>query len=132
MEIPKKISVRQQEIADDFLKEVDKNLSELVSGKTEKMLEIEDIAAALHVQPRHLSNTVKWVTGSSPCALFEEKILITAKRMLAENTMNIASIAMQLTYDPSNFTKFFKRYTGKTPKQFREDVFWKKTEHITI
>jgi AraC-like DNA-binding protein len=52
--------------------------------------------------------------------------------MLAENKMSIASIAVLLTYDPSNFTKFFKRYTGKTPKQFREEILNGKTESLTI
>jgi AraC-like DNA-binding protein len=32
----------------------------------------------------------------------------------------VADIAASLTYDPSNFTKFFKRFAGLTPKQYRE------------
>jgi AraC-like DNA-binding protein len=34
--------------------------------------------------------------------------------------MPIAQIAARLTYDPSNFTKFFKAFTGTTPKKFRD------------
>jgi AraC-like DNA-binding protein len=34
-----------------------------------------------------------------------------------------------LTFDPSNFTKFFKNYEGITPKQFRELQL--KTELLT-
>jgi AraC family transcriptional regulator of adaptative response / methylphosphotriester-DNA alkyltransferase methyltransferase len=38
---------------------------------------------------------------------------------LLTTNLSIAQIAGRLTYDPSNFTKFFKQYTGTTPKQFR-------------
>ena len=124
--------MRQREITEGFLREVDKNIHELINGNTEKMVEINDVADMLHIHPRHLTNTVKLVTGKSPCTLFEDKILITAKKMIIENKMAIASIATLLTYDPSNFTKFFKRFTGKTPKQFREEFLNKKTEHFTI
>jgi AraC-like DNA-binding protein len=52
--------------------------------------------------------------------------------MLEENQMSINSIASLLTYDSSNFTKFFKRFTTTTPKQYREDFLQnideKKTE----
>ncbi|KAA3440023.1 helix-turn-helix domain-containing protein [Rufibacter hautae] len=125
-------SVRQREITEVFLNELDKNLFELINGTTEKMVEINEIADALHIHPRHLTNTVKLVTGKSPCDLFEGKILVAAKQMIVDDKMNISSIANLLTYDPSNFTKFFKRFTGKTPKQFREETLNQKTEHLTI
>jgi len=55
--------------------------------------------------------------------------------MLQNNENSIASVAALLTYDPSNFTKFFKKYSGQTPKQYREDFFeqqrMKKTEILT-
>ena len=40
--------------------------------------------------------------------------------MLETSNASIGSIAALLTYDPSNFTKFFKRFTNTTPKQYRE------------
>jgi AraC family transcriptional regulator of adaptative response / methylphosphotriester-DNA alkyltransferase methyltransferase len=56
--------------------------------------------------------------------------------MLEENTMPINAIASLLTYDPSNFTKFFKRFSGETPKAYRDRFLLrqllKKTEAVTI
>jgi AraC-like DNA-binding protein len=46
-----------------------------------------------------------------------------AKNMLKDTSISIAAIAAQLTFDPSNFTKFFKRFEGVTPKQYREEIF---------
>lgn len=44
-----------------------------------------------------------------------------ARDMLVGSSQSIQSIAHQLGYDaPSNFARSFKRWTGKTPKAFRE------------
>lgn len=85
----------------------------------------------MHIHPRHLSNTIKLVTGNSPCAFFEDKILDIAKQHLEENKISITEIATMLTYDPSNFTKFFKRFAGMTPKQYRKNLL-ERSELVTI
>ncbi|MEL6567668.1 MAG: AraC family transcriptional regulator [Pseudomonadota bacterium] len=44
-----------------------------------------------------------------------------AREMLSNSTQPIQSIAHELGYDaPSNFARSFKRWTGQTPKAFRE------------
>lgn len=85
------------------------------------MMEIKEIANQLHIHPTHLSNTIKKETGESACSFYEEKILSISKALLEKNEMTITAIAHLLTYDPSNFTKFFKAYTDKTPKQYRNE-----------
>ncbi len=132
MVIPKKIFARQHEITADFLKEVDKHLLDIVEGRTMEMFEIKDLADILCIHPTHLSNVIKLTTQKPPCYFFEEKILNVAKKMLEENKMSINAIATLLTYDPSNFTKFFKRFANQTPKQYRETFLLEKTETITI
>jgi len=119
MKIPAHISIRAQEIFADFLAEIDKHLLDIVEERVTEMFEIRDFAEILHIHPRHLTDTIKLTTGNPPCYYFEEKILNIAKGMLLEQEIPIKSIAISLTYDPSNFTKFFKRFTGQTPKEFR-------------
>src|SRR5690349_3567804 len=106
--LPKKILARQHEITADFLREIDKHLAELEAGQVTEMLEIRDLADLLHLHPTHLSNTIKLTTGHAPCYFFEARILALAQRLLRDTRLPIAEIAAQLTYDPSNFTKFFK------------------------
>jgi AraC-like DNA-binding protein len=133
--VPRKILARQYEIKEAFLKAIDAHLLDIVAGRATEMFEIRDLANVMHIHPTHLSNTIKLATGKSPCFFFEEKILAIAKSMLEENTSSIASIATLLTYDPSNFTKFFKHFTGQTPKQYREQFLlqrYEKTETVTI
>ncbi len=113
------VSFRQKELVTQYLQLLDQHLQELKEGKAERTLEIRDFAAKLHVHPVHLSNTVKEVTGQSTCDHYETRLLAVSKELLTNTSLSIGQIAAQLTYDPSNFTKFFKQYAGLTPKQFR-------------
>ena len=116
-----KPATRPEEITAAFYAELDKHLAELVAGKAESTFKINDLAEILHVHPRHLSNTLKAVTGLSPCDIYENKLMDIARKLLLETDKPIAEIARQLTYDPSNFSKFFKHFQKQTPKQFRDD-----------
>ncbi len=121
MDIPKKILARQHEITKAYLRALDKHLLDIVEGRATEMFEIKDLANVLHIHPIHLSNTIKMATGLHACFFYEEKIMNIAKEMLKKNDQSISNIASILTFEPSNFTKFFKRFENKTPKQFRED-----------
>lgn len=134
--IPKKILARQHEITADFRRRVASHVADVVAGRATEMLEIRDFAEQLCIHPTHLSNTIKLTTGRPPCYFFEAEILAVAQGLLRETTRPAADIAANLTYDPSNFTKFFKRFTGLTPKQYREQQWaarrQEKPELLTI
>lgn len=117
--IPKKILARQKEITTEYFTVVENHMNDFLSGKATELYEIRDFAAKMFIHPTHLSNTIKLVTGKSPCYFFEERIVNFAKEKLEENKMSITEIAHFLTFDPSNFTKFFKRFVNQTPKQYR-------------
>jgi AraC family transcriptional regulator, regulatory protein of adaptative response / methylphosphotriester-DNA alkyltransferase methyltransferase len=116
------ISARQKEIVLQYITELDKHMLELKAGQVEIMFEISDFAKILHIHPVHLSNTVKQVTDRSSCDLFEERLVTLSKELLATTSLSIADIARQMTYDPSNFNKFFKRFVGMTPKKYRDSL----------
>jgi len=121
--LPKKILARQHEIVADFLREIDRHLANLVAGRATEMYEIRDFAGVLCIHPTHLSNTIKLVTGHSPCHDYQLRILAIAQQLLRDTDQPVATIAATLTYDPANFTKFFKRFAaGCTPKQYREQA----------
>ena len=121
----KAISLRQKDIVTDYIKKLDKHIADLKQGAVDRALEISEFAEMMHIHPVHLSNTIKEVTGKSSCSFYEERLVKISKELLLESHASIKEIAIQLTYDPSNFTKFFKRYVGFTPKQFREENFGK-------
>jgi AraC-like DNA-binding protein len=116
-------SARQQEIIKQYLLELDKHIADLKSAKAESTFEIKDLAALLFIHPKHLSNTIHEVLGKSPCDIYEERLIAISKELLLESNRPISQIASDLTFDPSNFTKFFKRFTGTTPSKFRESHY---------
>jgi len=131
MVIPQKVLTRKDEITANFLRLLEKHMEEILSGKTNESYHIKDFAALLFIHPTHFSNTIKLTTGKSPCDFVEERLLSEAKKMLSETAMPIAEIGYKLTFqDPTNFTKFFKRFAGQTPKQYRNQFI--ESEAVTI
>ncbi|QKG56798.1 AraC family transcriptional regulator [Hymenobacter sp. BRD128] len=118
--IPKKILARQHEITANYRRLITAHVADVAAGRATEMLEIRDFASQLCIHPTHLSNTIKLATGQPACYFFEAEILAVAQGLLRDTTRSITDIAASLTYDPSNFTKFFKRFTGLTPRQYRE------------
>jgi len=113
---------RSAVILQDYLAMLDQHLKDVLEGKTDKMFELQDIAALLFIHPTHLSNVIKEHTGHHPCYFYEQKILHIAKDLLKDPRHSIADVARTLTYDPSNFTKWFKTYAGISPSAYRKQL----------
>jgi len=113
---------RNQEIYQTYLTLIDLHLQDILDGKTEVMWELRDFAKRLFIHPTHLSNVIKEHTGHHPCYYYEEKLLVIAKSLLQDRRFSVADIARRLTYDPSNFTKWFKAFEGITPSQYRAQL----------
>jgi len=71
-----------------------------------------------------LNKYITKVSGKTPSRIVSERIVIEAKRMLYEHPeWRIKEIAQKLGFeDNSNFVKFFKRYGGMSPTEFRDSV----------
>jgi AraC family transcriptional activator of pobA len=77
-------------------------------------------AALLNISPNHLNKSVKIATGLSAHDLLEEMLLLEAKVLLTQTELSIGEIAYLIKkQDPANFTRFIRRKTGLTPKQYR-------------
>ena len=113
---------RPNEITADFYKVLDKHLEDIVLGKADTYLEIQDIADILHIHPTHLSNTIKETTGKSPCDICNEKTIDVAKQLLENPDLTVSMVAITLTYEPTNFTKYFKKHAGLTPSQYKQSL----------
>jgi AraC-like DNA-binding protein len=118
---------RSEEIFAKYLQVIDEHLQDILNGKAEEMLELHDIAGRLFIHPTHLSNVIKNLTGKHPCYFYEQKILEAAKSLLDDKQHSIADVARILTYDPSNFTKWFKSYAGIKPSQYRKQLVQRHT-----
>ncbi|MGF6847939.1 AraC family transcriptional regulator of adaptative response / methylphosphotriester-DNA alkyltransferase methyltransferase [Chitinophaga sp. W3I9] len=112
---------RSEEITSQYFTLLDKHLDDLVKGRATEMMELNEIAAELCVSHKHLTDTIRQTMGAHPCHFYDQKIIEKAKQLLQETNASIAHIAITLTYDPSNFSKFFKKYVKLTPDQWRKN-----------
>lgn len=80
-------------------------------------------ADLLHISPQHLSTTVNKVTGKTVTEIIAKLVITDAQAKLKSTDLTIQEIAYSLNFpDISFFGKYFKRYTGMSPKQYRETL----------
>lgn len=83
--------------------------------------QVQYYATQLHISVSHLNNTIKTSTGISASEHIRQRIILEAKRQLSFSKASTSEIAFQLGFDdPNYFWKYFKRYTGFTPGQFKQ------------
>ncbi|MDD1795501.1 AraC family transcriptional regulator [Enterovibrio sp. ZSDZ42] len=78
-------------------------------------------AKQLGYAEKTLSRATIEVLGISPKQYLSNRLILEAKRMLAHTADQISLIGDELGFDEiTNFVKFFKRQTGLTPREFRQ------------
>lgn len=80
----------------------------------------KDYARLLYVTPNHLNALCQELLGRSAGELIRDRVLLEAKRLLTNADMTATEIAYELNFqDNSYFNRFFKKYEGMTPDEFR-------------
>ncbi|HEX7757374.1 MAG TPA: AraC family transcriptional regulator [Niabella sp.] len=115
----KKTITRGSQLTRQYLELIHRHIDDVISGQTAEFMKLHQAAAMLYVSHKHLTDSVQKETGHHPCYFYDAAIIEKAKHLLTTTTASAAHIAFLLTYDPSNFSKFFKKWTGCTPGQWR-------------
>jgi len=77
-------------------------------------------ASELGMTTKHLHRICDETTGKSTSQLIADRIILEAKRKLADPSLSLSQVAEQLGYDNyPYFHLFFKKHCGETPKNFR-------------
>lgn len=83
---------------------------------------VNEYAEMLNISSRTLTNYVAQSTSRTPLQIINERIVLEAKRQIQHSPLSVKEIGYQLGFeDPSYFVKFFKRLTGKMPREFRRN-----------
>lgn len=81
----------------------------------------KEYAELLYVTPNHLNALCQELLGKTAGEVIRDRVLLEAKRLLTNANMNVAEIAYELNFtDNSYFNRFFKKYAGCTPDDFRK------------
>ena len=97
-----------------------KNYQKLIEKNFLTLRRPKEYADLLFVSSNHLNALCKAHVGKQAGELIRNRILLEAKRLLVNLHLSVAEVGYALNFsDNSYFTKFFRKYTGQTPEEFR-------------
>jgi AraC-like DNA-binding protein len=102
-----------------------KRFCDLVVKHYRESREVQYYADLLELTPKHLSKVIRTATnGLSPVKWIEQYVTAQAKRLIeTRSTQTLQEIAYMLGFtEPTAFYRYFKRATGMTAKQYRDNV----------
>ena len=84
---------------------------------------LSDIARETRLSESHLSSLFKAETGINFLQYLNEVRINAAIRLLSSSSMNVSEIARSTGFpNPGYFTKIFRRFMGKTPTEYRNEL----------
>ncbi len=97
-----------------------RNFKQLINQHYTTWHKVKDYAKEMLISPKHLSQTVKNLTGIVAKDHIQNRILLEAKRYLLHTELSVKEIAYQIGFEePLHFSAFFKKKEGIAPSKFR-------------
>ncbi|MCL3781431.1 helix-turn-helix domain-containing protein [Prolixibacteraceae bacterium JC049] len=94
---------------------------ELVQARHHQRLSLSEYASCLNISAIYLSECVKKVNKKAPKQIIIDYQILKAKSLLLQSNRTIAEVAQSIGFEEATyFTKFFRKHTGLSPKQFRQ------------
>lgn len=98
--------------------------ADLVSKNIREHRKVQFYASLLNVTAKYLTETVKEVSGKNAGEIIDDFVILECKLLLENPTFSIAQVSSLMNFaDPSFFSKYFKRLTGLSPKEFKTNLF---------
>ncbi|GAA4278688.1 helix-turn-helix domain-containing protein [Aquimarina mytili] len=95
----------------------------LVAQKYRTMHNAKDYAKELHLSYKYINDISKEMSGKTAKSFIDEWLIIESKRIISQKIHSIKEMSYEMGFDePSNFIRFFKKHTGKTPKEFSTKI----------
>ncbi len=99
-----------------------RNFKDLVHKQFNTWHKVADYASEIHISSKHLSHTVKMLTGKTAKEVIQDRLVLESKRLLLHTELNIKEIAYRLGFEePLHFSGFFKKQVGQSPTSFRDE-----------
>mgnify|MGYP000356442481 FL=1 len=99
-----------------------RDFKKLVNENFQQWHKVAEYAPILHVSPKHLSHTIKQLTGKTAKEVIQDRLTLEAKRLLFHTDLSIKEIAFRVGFEaPLHFSSFFKKQAGQSPSQYRQN-----------
>lgn len=113
---------RSSQIVKTFKRSLETHYRQLVQGKAEKALRVQDYANMQSLHVNYLSNVIKSKTGKTISTWITEKTIAEAKTLLQHTNAPVKEIAYLLGFSAvSHFSNYFRKYTGMSAAAFRKE-----------
>lgn len=100
-----------------------KNFLKILEENYQNPVGVEFYAEKLFMSARNLNLICKNILQQTVSEIIETRKLIEAKNQLTHSDKNISEIGFDLGYnEKAYFTNVFKKRTGQTPSEFREEM----------
>ena len=98
-----------------------RDFKNLVERNYHRWHKVSDYSREIYISSKHLSHTVKKITGKTAKTIIQERIILEVKRLLLHTDLFVKEIAKQLGFEePLHLSSFFKKSVGISPTEFRE------------
>lgn len=93
-----------------------------VQHNLSRPVDVDDLAKTLFISRTHLASRFKQETGMTLTDFILGEKIEEAKRLLRYSDKSLTLIANYLGFSSqSHFTRIFKKYSGQTPREYREN-----------
>jgi len=99
-----------------------RRLEEFLAANIEKRIRLGDMAAAVGLSKMHFAAQFRVATGYRPREYLLFKRVERAKAMMTAGAMPLVEVAFAAGFNAqAHFSTVFKRFTGKSPAQWKQD-----------
>ncbi len=115
--------ITREEINHSVVQKFEQLLKEYIQTSAEKngLPTVAYFADKCNLSTGYFGELVKTETGRTAKDFISSRILSAAKEYLSSDLMTVTQISTRLGFEyPQHFVRFFKRYTGMTPSDFKK------------
>nr|WP_155598596.1 helix-turn-helix domain-containing protein [Zobellia amurskyensis] len=99
------------------------NFKDLVEKNYVTTRNVKDYADMLFISTKHLNKIVKEFTLNTAKHFIDNFVILETKRAIVSTDYSLKEVGYAVGFDEvTNFTKFFKKHMGTTPKQFKASL----------
>lgn len=100
-----------------------RNFLQILEENFRQPHDVDFYASQLFMSPRNLNLITQHILQQSVSRIIETRKLIEAKNLLIKTDKPVSEIGFELGYnEKAYFTRVFKKNTGQTPTEFREEM----------
>jgi AraC-like DNA-binding protein len=93
---------------------------DLVDSRYAEPLDLEALARAAHVSPRHFSRSFRQTFGETPHQYLLTRRIERARHLLRTTDLTVAEVCLAVGFQSQgSFTTTFRRHVGLTPTAYR-------------